>query len=68
MSTLARRIRQLPRRAWIVFAAALLAAIGGIAWLTSAPTEVSTDNAYLKAGLRSSPIVTTSITSCWSEG
>ncbi len=51
MSTLARRIRQLPRRAWIVFAAALIAAAGGVAWLTSAPTQVSTDNAYLKADI-----------------
>jgi len=51
MSTLARRIRQLPRRAWIVSAVALVAALGGIAWLTSAPTQVSTDNAYLKADI-----------------
>ena len=51
MSTLLRRFRQLPRRAWIVFTAALVAALGGIAWLTSAPTQVSTDNAYLKADI-----------------
>ena len=51
MSTLLRRIRQLPRRAWIVFTVALLAALGGIAWLNSAPTQVSTDNAYLKADI-----------------
>ena len=51
MSALARRIRQLPKRAWIVFTVALIAAVGGVAWLTSAPTQVSTDNAYLKADI-----------------
>jgi membrane fusion protein (multidrug efflux system) len=51
MSTLARRIRQLPRRAWIVFTAALIAIVLGVAWLTSPPTQVSTDNAYLKADI-----------------
>lgn len=36
-------------RAAIVLGVALLAAGGGVYWLTSEPTHVSTDNAYLKA-------------------
>lgn len=51
MSTLLRRLRQLPRRAWVVFIIALAAGAGGVAWLNSAPTAVSTDNAYLKADI-----------------
>jgi membrane fusion protein (multidrug efflux system) len=51
MSALARRIRQLPRRAWIVFTVALVAVALGVAWITSPPTRVSTDNAYLKADI-----------------
>jgi len=51
MSTLLRRIRQLPRRAWIVFAVAVIAGVGGIVWLNAAPASVSTDNAYLKADI-----------------
>ena len=51
MSALLRRIRQLPRRAWIVFAVAVIGGAGGIVWLNSAPSAVSTDNAYLKADI-----------------
>jgi membrane fusion protein, multidrug efflux system len=51
MSAILRRIRQLPRRAWIVFAFAVLAGSGGLAWLNAAPASVSTDNAYLKADI-----------------
>jgi membrane fusion protein, multidrug efflux system len=51
MSTILRRIRQLPRRAWIVFVLAIVAGTGGIWWLNSAPGSVSTDNAYLKADI-----------------
>ncbi len=51
MSTLLRRIRQLPRRAWIVFAVAVIAAAGGLVWLNTAPRSVYTDNAYIKADI-----------------
>jgi membrane fusion protein (multidrug efflux system) len=51
MSALLRRIRQLPRRAWIVFAVAVIAGAGGLAWLNAQPASVSTDNAYLKADI-----------------
>ena len=45
MSKLLHRIRQLPRRAWVVFAVAVIAAGGGLAWLNAQPASVSTDNA-----------------------
>jgi len=51
MSAILRRIRQLPRRAWIVFAAAVAAGAGGLAWLNAQPASVSTDNAYVKADI-----------------
>ena len=51
MSAILRRIRQLPRRAWIVFALAVVAGAGGLAWLNAQPASVSTDNAYLKADI-----------------
>lgn len=51
MSKLLHRIRQLPRRAWVVFALAIVVGTGGIVWLNSAPSRVSTDNAYLKADI-----------------
>lgn len=51
MSAILRRIRQLPRRAWIVFALAIIVGAGGLAWLNTQPASVSTDNAYLKADI-----------------
>jgi membrane fusion protein, multidrug efflux system len=51
MSAILRRIRQLPRRAWIVFLVAVIAGGGGIVWLNAAPSSVSTDNAYIKADI-----------------